>query len=308
MKKLSIVFVGTGEFGVKTLNSLVNNLSIQIPLVITGVDKPAGRKLQVTTSAVKRAAAANKLVTQQADEIESLKQKIIQAKPDFLLVVSYGEIIQSDILAIPKYGAVNIHGSLLPKYRGASPIHETLLNGDKVAGVTWISMDEHMDSGDIIAKKQISVSSDDDFGILHYKLADLASEHTADILLDYVKSLYKEAQDETQATYCRKIKKEDGLIDFKRETADQIVRKIKAYIAWPGCFFFLNSKRIKILEVRKAEQEIGSMEISAINGTNLLIGTHSGTLELLKLQPESKKPMTAVEFLRGQRNLPNKLT
>ncbi len=310
MDRLSVIFAGTGGFGVPTLEALAKNDSVKIPFVITGQDKPSGRKLQVKPSPIKEAAIKNNLIVHQPMKIAQMKQKIMQEKPDFLLVVAYGEIISSEVFQMVKYGAVNIHPSLLPKYRGASPIQETLLRGDTKTGVTWISLSKRMDAGDIIAQEFLPISEDDDSPTLAEKLARLAAEKTFAILSachgEPVESmtLRVKKQDERNASYCRKIRKEDGKIDVHRETAEEIIRKIKAYAEWPGCYIFWNGKRLKIVQARTDEQKISAGEIKMLNDGKILIGTQKGALLPIVVQPESKREMKIEEFLRGEKKIP----
>lgn len=305
---LSVIFIGTGAFGEKTLLSLMADPEIEISAVITGQDKLSGRGLKTHLSPVKEVALANKLIVHQPKHTTELKQKIIQLKPDYLLIVAYGEIIKKDILNIPRIAAVNIHGSLLPKYRGASPIHESLLNGDKITGVTWIVMNEAMDSGDIIGQTEIPITDIDDYQILSEKLAKIAAKDTPKILKEFAKTRNQKKQDSTHISYCRKIKRADGEIDVHKEDALTIVHKIKAYTPWPGCYIFWNKKRLKIIQAEIVEQKISSGQIEIKNNNkNLLIGTKKNALSLLKVQPESKRVMNIEEFLRGLKSLPGVL-
>ncbi|MBI2638451.1 methionyl-tRNA formyltransferase [Candidatus Peregrinibacteria bacterium] len=306
MDNLSVIFIGTGEFGVPILEAMTK-ANIRIPFVVTGTDKLAGRGLKQIASPIKQVALMNKLIVHQPARIVEVKQKLIQEKPDFLLVVSYGEIIKKDILEIPRFGSINIHASLLPKYRGASPIQETILEGDLETGITWILMDEKMDEGDIIAQRNLPIDPMDTNVTLSEKLAQLAAEVTPRILIDFAKTHLSIPQDNMSASFCRKISKEDGRIDFSHETAEEIVRKVKAYNPWPGAFFILNGKRIKIIQASVDEQKIGSGEITIVDRKILAVGTQKGTILIAKLQPESKREMTAEEFLRGQKEIPKRV-
>ncbi len=306
--ELNVVFIGTGAFGEKTLLSLITDPEIKISAVITGQDKLAGRGLKPQSSPVKEVALMNKLIVHQPKKIQGLEQKIIQLKPDYLLVVAYGEIIKKNILSIPKIAAINIHGSLLPKYRGASPIHESLLNGDKTTGITWIVMNETMDSGDIIGQTEISITETDNYQILSEKLAEIAAKDTPKILKEFAKTRNQKKQDSSHISYCRKIKREDGAIDVHREDALTALRKIKAYTPWPGCYIFWNNKRLKIIQAEEVEQKISSGLIQVQNNNkNLLIGTKKNALSLLRVQPESKRVMNIEEFLRGLKSVPTSI-
>lgn len=308
----TVIFVGTGEFGVPVLKKLAKDKRFRIPFIITSPDKPSGRGLKTIQSSIKKAGLLNKLIIHQTVRISDLKQKLIQEKPDFLLVVSYGEIIPKVILQIPNLGPINIHPSLLPKYRGASPLQETLLHGDRETGITWIFMTEKMDAGDIISQERLSISPEDNFPTLSQKLSQLAAKKTPHVLSDFAKLCHSEIiesmtqrrkQDEHLASYCRKIQKSDGFLNPVEESAQQMLRKIKAYTPWPGCFIFRNKKRIKIVQADISEQKIGTGEVEVTDGKKMSIGTRKGVLLPLRVQPESKQEMSIEEFLRGQKKL-----
>ncbi|MBI2453766.1 methionyl-tRNA formyltransferase [Candidatus Peregrinibacteria bacterium] len=175
MKSLSVIFVGTGPFGVQILNTLIRNQNFTISFVITSPDVPQGRRLKVHPSAIKETALKNNLIVHEPKRIIDMYEKIVQQKCDFLLVVSYGAIIPEVILKIPRLAPVNIHPSLLPKYRGASPIQESLLNRDRITGVTWISMNSDLDAGDIIGQRELPIDPDDDARTMGEKLSAAAA-------------------------------------------------------------------------------------------------------------------------------------
>lgn len=308
METLSVIYVGTGEFGVPILHTLASHKKIQIPFVITGKDKPSGRHFEIHDSAIKEATLKNKLIVHQSDHIAELKQKIIQVNPDFLLVCAFGEIIPAEILALPKFGSVNIHPSLLPKYRGASPIQEALRNGDAATGVTWTFMTPKMDAGPIIEKKTFPIELSNNFETLFRKLSEFSASHTVHVLMRFAETGAKIPQDEKSATYCKKIKKEDGFIDVARESASEIINKIRAYTPWPGCSVLWNGKRLKIIQAALSEQKISSGEVKILENGVLAIGTRKGAISLLRVQMEGKREMEIGEFLRGQREIPEKIT
>lgn len=307
MEKISVIFIGTGEFGSNTLEELSKNEKFHIPLVITGLDKQAGRKLRMQFSPIKETAIKNKLVIQQTSNIIELKQKIIQLKPDYLLVVAYREIIKKELLDIPKIASINIHPSLLPKYRGASPIQEAILNGDKSTGVSWIIMNNKMDSGDIIEQIKLDVIEYYTAETLSEKLSKLSAEKTPEILLNFLNNGTSKKQDESQSSYCKKIDKNDGQIIVSKENAAAIIRKIKAYSKWPGCYLMWNGKRLKIIRAEEAEQKIHTGKIIINDNKELLIGTLKGTIKPTIVQPESKQPMDAKSFLLGQKEIPEEI-
>lgn len=307
MKQISVVFAGTAAFGVPILEALLSDSRFSVTCVITAPDKPAGRNLEMTSSPIKNFATLNKLFIQQPKNNAELKQKIAQISPDILLVVAYGLIIKDDVLSIPKIGAINIHGSLLPKYRGSSPIQEAILRGDKKTGITWIVMNEKVDRGDVVGQQEIEIDENDTYQTLSQKLADLAACFTPNVLMDYASNKKAQKQDEKLASYCRKIKKDDGFIDIHGETAEEIVRKIRAYTPWPECYIFWNNSRLKIIEAQTSEQKISSGMVVAENGEKLLVGTKEKAISLLSVQPESKRKMLVREFLAGQKNIPHKI-
>lgn len=307
MNPISVIFIGTGAFGVGALQKLATDPNFHIPLVVTGQDKAVGRGLKTVFSPVKEIALANKLIAQQPLSIGELKQKLIQLKPDYLLVVAYGEIIKKEILDIPTIASVNIHASLLPKYRGASPIQESILHGDNQTGITWIKMNSKMDTGDIIAQKSLEISEDDTFETLSKRLSYLASQNTGETLKKFAENKLAMPQNDSLATYCRKIQKNDGFIDVHKETAEEILRKIRAYTPWPGCSILWNGKRLKITQAVMGEQKISTGVVQVVDGKILAIGTLKGTLLPLKVQPESKREMDIAEFLKGQKLVPKNL-
>ncbi|MEK7524127.1 MAG: methionyl-tRNA formyltransferase [Patescibacteria group bacterium] len=307
MKKLRIIFVGTGTFGAPILEGLLTSPEIEVLSVITGPDQKSGRGLTSHTSAIKELAVLNKLIIHQPSKTMELKQKIIQEKPDILLVVAYGEIIPEEFLKIPRLGAINIHGSLLPRYRGASPIQESLLHGDETTGITWILMNKKMDLGPVIQQETLKISAEDDYPRLAHKLSLLAAQCTPSVLLHYNSNPKASSQKEDEATYCRKINKQDGFLDLQHETAQSIIAKIKAYTPWPGCSILWNKKRLKIVQADIIEQKMYPGEVKNVENRILALGTQKGAIALKQIQPESKKIMGAEEFLRGQRNIPEKI-
>lgn len=303
MKKLSIIFAGTAQFAVPILEALISDPRFNVSSVITAPDKPAGRNRALLPSSVKLAALSNKLIVHQPVCIKELEQNIIQEKPDFFLLTAYGQIITKNILKIPKLGAINIHGSLLPKYRGASPIQEAILNGDRISGVTWIVMNERLDEGDIIAKKEVFILPQDTYETLSQRLADISAGSTPDVLAKYAEKPAAEKQ-KGEASFCGRIDKKDGFINVRKESAEKIERKIRAYTPWPGCFILWNGKRLKIIGVKVCEQKIDTGEVAIVNGETLMVGTTEKSLMLIRVQLEGKKELNIADFIKGQKNLP----
>ena len=285
--KFKIIFMGTPEFGAIILEGLIKNNYKPI-LVITPPDKPVGRKQILTPSPVN--------VTSQKHNIPVAHElkKIKEIKPHLVILAAYGKIIPKEILEIPKYGCLNVHPSLLPKYRGPSPIQTVILNGDEETGTTIILIDEKMDHGPILKSKVKSLKSKVTHKKLSKELANLSIDSLIEIIPKWINNEIKaRPQDESNATYTKIIKKEDGKIDWKK-SAVEIERQIRAFYPWPGTFTFFKKDnktlRVKILEAESSNKE---------NPKQLCIKCKKGYLAIKKLQPEGKKPMTAEDFLRG---------
>jgi len=279
--KIKIIFLGTPEFGAIVLERLIKNNYKPI-LVITALDKPAGRKQILTPSPVKLVAKKYNISVVQPEKIQNSKYKIQNLRPDLIICAAYGQLIPAEILKIPRYGCLNIHPSLLPKYRGPSPIQYAILNGDKETGVTIILMDEKMDHGEIISNFKFLISKKFTYPELSQKLAEIGVKLLLETIPKWINGEIKaKAQDESEATYTKILKKEDGKIDWARPP-EEIERKIRAFNPWPGAFTFWKKNKKKIM-IKILEAEVSK--------NNKLI--------IKKIQPEGKKPMTFEEFKRG---------
>jgi methionyl-tRNA formyltransferase len=270
--KIKIVFIGTSEFGAIILNRLVKN-NYKPVLVITQPDKPAGRRQTLIPSPVKKEAKLLKI----GYDLEEIKR----IKPDLIITAAYGKIIPKEILEIPEYGALNVHPSLLPKYRGPSPIQTAILNGDKETGITIMLMDQEMDHGPIIAQDRCKIGETTTCQELEKILANQGAKLLIETIPKWIKREIKaKEQDHSKASYTKIIKKEDGKIDWNK-SAQEIERKIRAFDPWPGAFTFIKKKDKKIrIKILKAE----------LSKDKLIIK---------KLQPEAKKPMSFEEFKKG---------
>lgn len=288
-----IIFIGTGQFAVPILENLIKN-KYNIVKVITSPDKPTGRQRQLTASPVKEAALKHKLSLSQPENIIDLKSEISAAKPDLIILAAYGRIIPKEILDIPRFGCLNLHPSLLPKYRGPSPIQTAILNGDQKTGLTIILMDEKIDHGPIIAQKELEITTDDNSQILEKKLAQLAANFLVEILPDYLQGEIKpKPQDESRASYTKILTKQDGQINWQ-QSAEQIARQARAFYPWPGTWTEFDGLRVKILKAKAVENPL-------VGGATLPTG--QGFLFLEMVQPAGKKPMTGQEFFRGHPNI-----
>ncbi len=301
---MKIIFFGTPAFAVKSLKSLAENKKIEILSVITQPDKPAGRKNTLTPPSVKIEAEHLGLTVNQPKTKKELSTLLNGIKADFFVVIAYGMILPKEILKMPKYGTINVHASLLPKYRGASPIQESLLMGDKETGISIMLIDEELDHGPIIMIKKINIEENDDLNTLSEKLSNLSSQILPLALEDIMDGIFSPIpQDESKATYCQKIKKTDGKIDWNKE-AHEIKNMIRAYKIWPSVYFEINDKKIKIIETdtEKSDKNIEPGKF-LIKDKILKISTKNGFLIPKILQIEGKKEMDIKSFLNGYSHL-----
>jgi len=312
MKKIKTILMGTSEFAERVLKKSFPVLrdNFEIIAVITAPDKPVGRKQELLPSPVKKWALENNLSVLQPEKIRDSEwiEKIKKLNPDLIILCAYAQIIPKEILDIPKYNALNVHPSLLPKYRGASPVHAAILNGDKTSGVTIMLMDEEMDHGDIVANSKLEIRNPKiTYKELEDKLIDVSADLLIKTLPDWVEGKIKaQPQDHSKASFCKIIKKQDGKIDWNK-SAQEIERTIRAFHQWPTSYTFFNNKQLKVLEVYPVSRDerlhgadtkkIG--EVFLADDKELMVQTGNGILILKQIQLEGKKPMSARDFLNG---------
>lgn len=296
--------MGTPEFGAIVLERLIKN-DLKPVLVITEIDKPAGRKQIITPPAVKVIAQKYKTPVLQPDKIRNLKLEIRNLNPDLGIIAAYGHIISNDILSIPKYGFLNVHPSLLPRWRGPSPVQFAILNGDGKTGVTIMEIAEKVDAGPIVSQREIKLEGDETYDVLHNKLAELGASLLIETIPKYLAGEIKpKIQDESKATYTKILKREDGRIDWKKSAAE-IEMQIRAFCPWPGTFTLINNKILKILKARALETSskktypIGKTLVAPQN--HLCVQTGKGFLVIEKLQMEGGKEINSEDFLRGHK-------
>ncbi|MBN1325924.1 methionyl-tRNA formyltransferase [Candidatus Falkowbacteria bacterium] len=302
LKEEKIIFMGTPDFGAPCLKMLIENANVIA--VVTQPDKKVGRNQVLTPPPTKQIALQNSIPVLQPEQVrgnpEFLKQ-IKELNPDLIVVVAYGFILPKELLVIPKFGVINAHASLLPKYRGASPIQSAILNGDEQTGVTIMILDEQMDHGPILSQNKVKILPYDDFATLHDKLADLGAKLLIEILPKYLGGqLQGKKQKDTDATYCKLITKLDGKIDWHKP-ANEIERQVRAFNPWPGAFTNWEGKNLKILKsevhwVDEVNKVTG--EIYEVNGI-LKVQCGQEQLELVELQLEGKNKMSVKEFING---------
>lgn len=302
---MKIIFAGTTEFGIPTLEMLKKDH--ELVLIITQPDKPVGRKQIMTPPPIKLWAEKNKIPVVQPAKILDDLPRIKDLAPDLLLVAAYGQIIPKEVLDIPKFGSINIHGSLLPKYRGASPIQAVILNGDNETGITLIRMDEKMDHGQIIAKSVLRLKGNETFTGLYKQLSLAAADLVSNTLPDWFAGKIKTAEQiHAQATYTKLLNHSDGRIDWTT-SVKEIDQKIRALNPEPGTWTTLDGKTIKILSAKIInEPKIELPGKIYVHSGELAVKCIDGSMLIGELQPEGKKPMSGKDFLNGLR-LGNKL-
>ncbi len=308
MLKIKTIFFGTPDFSVPTLELLIKNT--QVISVITQPDKKVGRKQQVIFSPVKKIAQSNHVPILQPNKIkdQAFIRQIKQSNPDLIVVTAYGKIIPKEILDLPKYGCINIHASLLPKYRGASPIQTTILNGEEKTGITIIVMNEKMDEGDIIAQTTEKIYNNDTSETLHNRLSKIGAESLLKILPDYInKKIASKPQDDRLATYTKIIKKEDGKINWQ-QSAQDILQQINAFTPWPSAYTFIDQKRFKITKAQAVDHDSKKKHGSIfIYENKIAIACTKSSLIIEKWQPEGKKEISTSDYLLGNKNIINKI-
>jgi methionyl-tRNA formyltransferase len=299
----NLVFCGTPQFAAPTLEKLVE-AGFNVCLVLTQPDRPKGRGLGLVASPIKQTAERLGLSIYQADKIkqnEELKAKLSQIVPAAIVVVGYGRIIPKWMLDLPQHGNINLHASLLPKYRGAAPIQWAIANGEQVTGVTTMRIDEGLDTGDILLQKELAILDEDTAETLSPRLAAIG----ADLMVETLRKLSESTispmpQKDGEATVAPILKKEDGRIDFNRDT-QQIYNRLRGFQPWPGAFTTFRGKMLNITAAKPAIGKVPQAELQ-VKDDRLFVGSGNSTvLELLEVQPEGKKRISARDFMHGYR-------
>ena len=293
---MNVVFMGTPDFAVGCLEVLAKKHNVLG--VFTQPDKPKGRGYEMAPPPVKVRALELGFKVFQPNSVRTGEAMEIlkELNPEIIVVVAYGKIMPKEILDFPKFGCVNVHASLLPRHRGASPIQWSIVCGDEKTGVTTMLMDEGVDTGDMLLKKEITIDSSDTAETLHDKLAALGAE-VLDETLDSFKSIKPQKQPEEGVSHAPIINKEMAHIDFSK-TKEEIDCLVRGFNSWPCAYFFMNGKRIKVYKVKKCELSGENGEVLE-NEKRFVIGCQNGSVELLEIQPEGKKRMNAADYLRG---------
>lgn len=295
------IFMGTPDFALPTLQGLIE-AGVDLCGVFTQPDRPRGRGKVLTPPPVKKLALAHDLPVFQPEKLRNpaAVEQIRELRPDLIVVVAYGQILPKSVLDIPQYGCINVHASLLPRYRGAAPIHKAVIDGEQVTGVTTMLMDAGLDTGDILVRRATEVGSEETAGELHDRLALLGREAMEETLRRLCDGTLKaEPQDDAKSCYAPMMKKEDGLIDWSRPAAE-IHNQVRGLSPWPGAFTYWNGQLLKICrtQAEKGADAVPGTVVSAdIEGVCIACGR--GVLRVCELQLAGKKKLPAGDFLRG---------
>lgn len=305
MKKLNVVFCGTPDFSVPTLELLHQHPHINLVGVVTMPDRPAGRGQELKSPPVAEYAKHHKLPLYQVENLnrdESLLLELESKKIDFILVLAFAQFLGSRVLTMPKMGCFNIHTSILPKYRGAAPIQYALLNGDQTTGVSIQRMVKEMDAGDLVHFHELPVAVTETGGQLYTRLkfqAALSSNTLIESILQ--DKLVFTKQNPSGISFAPTLKKEDGLLNFKESSILKLQNQIRALDPWPGTYCFLNNQRLKVFEIEKLPRSLNPGESSTEHG-HLAVGTLDGVIRLMSVQLEGKKICSDTELLNGLKN------
>ena len=297
MKDKNVVFMGTPDFAVPVLEMLIEKTNVV--MVVTQPDKMVGRKKELVYSPVKKVAMEHKIPVFQPIRIRKDYEELKKLDIDLIVTCAYGQIIPKEVLNMPKKGCVNVHASILPKYRGSAPIQWALLNGDKTTGVTIMYMDEGMDTGDIIISKEIPINDADNVGTLHDKLSILGKDTLANVLKSIFNKTNTRIKQGDNYTLAPMLTREDEHIDFNNNGRD-IINKIRAFNPWPLANIIIDNKEIKVIEAKFVKKDVNIVgEIVDITKDKLGISCNDGIIYLEKIKPMGKKEMDIKSFLNG---------
>ena len=310
MAPLRVIFMGTAELSCDSLRALIESPEFHVVAVVTQPDRPKGRELKLRPSPVKELALQANLPVLQPERArdEAFFGALRDLRPDLVAVAAYGQILPQSILDLPRYGCLNVHTSLLPRYRGAAPIQWAILNGDAETGVTIMKMDPGLDTGDILTQAQTPIHPTDTSETLHGRLARMGAELLVGTIPDYVAGkLSPRPQPAEGATYAPKIKKQDGHIDWT-QPARAIWNRVRGLVPWPGAFSFLPGQPrpylLKFWQAEIVDRSGSSGEVLQADKAGLVVGCGGGALRILVLQREGGRRLSAQEFLAGHPLLP----
>lgn len=304
---MNILFMGTPEFAVPSLQMLLDE-GYNVVAVVSQPDRPKGRKRVLTPPPVKELAVANSLPVLQPTKLRSPEsvEEIVKLAPDLIVTAAYGQILPKAILDLPRYGCINVHGSLLPGYRGGAPIQRSIMNGEAVTGVTIMYMAEGLDTGDMISRVEVPITDDDTSGTMFEKLsiagANLLRETLPELIAGRIQAV---KQDESLASYASNLTRDDERINWTRSSRE-IFNQVRGLVPWSGGFSLWNDEVFKVWACRKPEPNSAAVNSSAVPGTVLAcdasgieVRTGDGSIVLTQVQPAGKKAMDVSEFVRG---------
>lgn len=314
---LNIIFMGTPDFAKESLEAIYN-AGHNIIAVVTNPDRPKGRGMKMIASPVKEFCMQQNIPVLQPEKIREIKDTLVQLNPDLFCVVAYGKILPKDILDIPKLGSINVHGSLLPKYRGAAPIQWAVLNGDKTTGITTMYMDEGMDTGDIILKQEVEIGENETTGELWERLSKIGGELLTETVDKIEKGIAPRTKQGKDFTLAPMLKKEISKIDWENKTAQEIKNLIRGLNPIMGAYTTYNNKKIKIWKADKIETQkfmeehpefknhidrfttmVGGTIIFSDEKKGLYVKAKDGLLLIQEVQAENSRKMNIQDFLRG---------
>ncbi len=303
---MRIVFLGTSDFGLPTLRALVEG-GQDIALVITQPDRPAGRGRRLRAGPIKRYALDKDLPLAQPDDVNApaVLGRLRRLAPDLLLCIAYGEKLRPALLELAPHGAINLHGSLLPKYRGAAPVNHAIVNGETETGLSVIEMAAEIDAGDILSQRATAIGPDETAGRLHDRLARLGARVVTEVVRELaLDEVGRRHQNPTQATYAPKLKKTDGLVRWERPT-EAVYNQIRGLTPWPGAYTYLPGGRRKgdlrlvIEEARRGSVRGPAGHVTAIGPEGLEVATADGAVRLITVCPSGKRSMAAADLVNG---------
>ncbi len=300
---MRVIFMGTPDFAVPTLDQIIKD-GHEVVAVVTQPDRSKNRGMKLDFSPVKECAISHNINVLQPEKLRKnneFLEKYKELNPDVTVVVAYGQILPKTVLEIPKYGCINVHGSLLPNYRGAAPIQWAVINGEKTTGITTMYMDTGLDTGDMILKSEVEIGKEETAGELYERLSVIGASLLSDTLKLVEEGKAPREKQPEEFTYAPMLTKELGNIDWNKTSA-QIDSLVRGVNPWPGAFTEINGKKFKVHKVKSVDwRGVPGSVIKADPKEGLIIATGDGALELVEIQPENKKRMFAKDYLRGNK-------
>lgn len=296
-----MIFFGTPQFAVPSLKALIAEKE-DVALVVTQPDKTKGRGHLLSSPPVKEIASANGLRVIQPPKIrdEDFYKELAAVRPEFIIVVAYGRILPEEVLRTPESGCINVHASLLPRYRGAAPIQWAVINGEKATGVTTMLMDKGLDTGDMLVQEELAIDDDDNSESMSMKLSELGAKTLIETIRGMRTGKVRPVPQSGDATYVPVLKKGDGRIDWNRGAGD-LFNFVRGMYPWPSAFCYFGDEMIKIIKARPLDGDGLPGRIEKASRGDLIVGTGRGLLLIEELQPQGKKPMPSAAFIAGRR-------